>query len=162
MPLVIGLTYLTSSVAGGRTGGLWVPGLIVTAWGVATTTVLSATISVDFTAAAVLAIGLGALVATQLPRVGILQPAHDHRGCGGGWHPGAARGAGRWCLRGRVAVGVFLVLGGLWELRPAVTRPVSSGPGQRHRWRWWGRRRRARRVPVVTTTMTWWRAETFT
>jgi len=71
MPLVIGLTYLTSSVAGGRTGGLWVPGLIVTAWGVATTTVLSATISVDSTADAVLAIGLGALVATQLPRVGI-------------------------------------------------------------------------------------------
>lgn len=71
MPLVLGLTYLASAVAGGRSGGLWVPGLIVTAWGVATTTVLSGAISVDFTAAAVLAIGLGAVAATQLPRVGI-------------------------------------------------------------------------------------------
>ncbi len=54
----------------GAPAGCGCPG-IVTALGVATTTVLSGTISVDFTAAAVLAIGLGAVVATQLPRVGI-------------------------------------------------------------------------------------------
>ncbi len=71
MPLIIGLTYLASSAAGGRSGGLWVPGLIVTAWGVATTTVLSGTIQADFTATTILAIGIGAILATQLPRVGI-------------------------------------------------------------------------------------------
>jgi len=71
MPLIIGLTYLVSSAAGGRSGGLWVPGLIVTAWGVATTTVLSGMIQADFTATTILAIGIGAILATQLPRVGI-------------------------------------------------------------------------------------------
>lgn len=126
MPLVIGLTYLLSSAAGGRSGGLWVPGLIVTTWGVATTTVLSGALSLDFTAAAVLAIGVGSIAATQLPRVGI--PCNPlaiavvvtaigalellEAQAGGifvdGWP---------W--------GMFLVLGGLWELRPAVTRPVS-------------------------------------
>ncbi len=124
MPLVIGLTYLASSVAGGRSGGLWVPGLIVTAWGVATTTVLSGTISVDFTAAAVVAIGLGAVVATQLPRVGI--PCNPLAIA----VVVAAVGALELleAQAGGVFVdgwpwGVFLVLGGLWELRPAMTRP---------------------------------------
>jgi len=69
MPLIIGLTYLVSSIAGGRSG-LWVPGLMVTAWGVATTTVLSGAIRADFTATTILAIGIGAILATQLPRVG--------------------------------------------------------------------------------------------
>ena len=125
MPLVIGLTYLLSAAAGGRSGGLWVPGLIVTAWGVATTTVLSGTVGIDFTAAAVLAIGVGAVAATQLPRAGI--PCNPlaiavvvtaigalellEAQAGGvfvdGWP---------W--------GVFLVLGGIWELRPAVTGPA--------------------------------------
>lgn len=126
MPLVIGLTYLLSSAAGGRSGGLWVPGLIVTAWGMATTTVLSGTLGLDFTAAAVLAIGVGSIAATQLPRAGI--PCNPlaiavvvtaigalellEAQAGGvfvdGWP---------W--------GVFLVLGGIWELRPAVTHSVS-------------------------------------
>lgn len=127
MPLIIGVTYLASSVAGGRSGGLWVPGLIVTAWGVATTTVLSGIIRIDFTAAAVLAIGVGAVLATQLPRVGI--PCNPlaiavvvtaigalelvEAQAGGVFVDGWPWGA-------------FLVLGGLWELRPAVTRPVGT------------------------------------
>jgi hypothetical protein len=127
MPLIIGLTYLASSAAGGRSGGLWIPGLIVTAWGVATTTVLSETIQADFTATTILAIGIGAILATQLPRVGIpcnpLAIAVIVAAIGGlelleaqvggifpqGWP---------W--------GTFLMLGGLWELRPAVTRPSKS------------------------------------
>lgn len=126
MPLVLGVTYLLSSAAGGRSGGLWVPGLIVTAWGVATTAVLSGTLRIDFTAAAVLAIGVGAIAATQLPRAGIpcnplaiavvvtaigaleLLEAQAGGGFADGWPWGA-----------------FLVLGGIWELRPALTRPVS-------------------------------------
>jgi len=127
MPLVLGLTYIASAVAGGRSGGLWVPGLIVTAWGFATTTVLSGTINVDFTAAAVLAIGLGAVVATQLPRVGIpcnpLAIAVVVAAIGALELLEAQAGdvfvdGGPW--------GVFLVLGGLWELRPAMTRPRHS------------------------------------
>ncbi len=127
MPLIIGLTYLASSAAGGRSGGLWIPGLIVTAWGVATTTVLSETIQADFTATTILAIGIGAILATQLPRVGIpcnpLAIAVIVAAIGGlelleaqvggifvqGWP---------W--------GTFLMLGGLWELRAAVTRPSKS------------------------------------
>lgn len=127
MPLIIGLTYLASSVAGGRSGGLWVPGLIVTAWGVATTTVLSGTINVDFTAATILAIGLGAVVATQLPRVGIP--------CNPLAIAVVVASIGALELLEAQAGGVFvdgwpwgvlLVLGGIWELRPTVTRPVGS------------------------------------
>jgi hypothetical protein len=125
MPLVLGVTYLLSSAAGGRSGGLWVPGLIVTAWGVATTTVLSGTLSVDFTAAAVLAIGVGAIAATQLPRAGIpcnpLAIAVVVAAIGALELLEAQAGgvfADGWPW------GVFLVLGGLWELRPAMTGSV--------------------------------------
>lgn len=44
---------------------------MVTAWGVATTTVLGGAVHADFTATTILAIGIGAILATQLPRVGI-------------------------------------------------------------------------------------------
>ena len=128
MPLIIGLTYLASSAAGGRSGGLWVPGLMVTAWGIATTTVLSGTVDVDFTAAAILMIGVGALAATVLPRFGIpcnrvalaaimtaigaleLLEAQAGGVFADGWP---------W--------GVFLMLGGLWELRPAAIRLLPAG-----------------------------------
>jgi len=85
------------------------------------------TIQADFTATTILAIGIGAILATQLPRVGI--PCNPlaiavivaaigalellEAQVGGifvqGWPWGA-----------------FLVLGGLWELRPALTRPSKS------------------------------------
>ncbi len=127
MPLVLGLTYLASAVAGGRSGGLWVPGLIVTAWGLATTTVLSGTINVDFTAAAILAIGLGAVAATQLPRVGIpcnpLAIAVIVAAIGAlELHEAQAGGV----FNDGWPWGVFLMLGGLWELRPTMTRLADS------------------------------------
>ncbi len=124
MPLIIGLTYLISSAIGGRSGGLWIPGFIVTAWGLATTVVLSGTIETDFTAATIMMIGVGAILAVVvLPRVGIpcnplaiavivaaiglleLLQAEIGGVLTKGWP---------W--------GVLLVLGGLWELRPSVTR----------------------------------------
>lgn len=127
MPLIIGLTYLISSAAGGRNGGLWVPGLMVTAWGIGTTTVLSGTIHVDFAAATIFAIGIGAIAATALPRfgircnplaiaaiiaaIGLLELLEAQVG-------GALVDGWPW--------GVFLAAGGLWELRPSVTRPAVS------------------------------------
>jgi hypothetical protein len=126
MPLIIGLTYLISSAAGGRSGGLWVPGLMVTAWGVGTTTVLSGTIRSDFTSTTILAIGIGAILATQLPRVGI--PCNPLAIALiifliGGLELLEAQAGGVF-VKGW-PWGVFLVLGGLWELRPTLTRPSS-------------------------------------
>lgn len=127
MPLIIGLTYLVSSIAGGRSGGLWVPGLMVTAWGVGTTTVLSNTIRSDFTATTILAIGIGAVLATQLPRFGI--PCNPLAIAVivfliGGLELLEAQAGGIF-VKGW-PWGVFLVLGGLWELRPSVTGPAPS------------------------------------
>jgi hypothetical protein len=126
MPLIIGLTHLISSAAGGRSGGLWVPGLMVTAWGVGTTTVLSGTIRSDFTATTIFAIGAGAILATQLPRVGI--PCNPLAIALiifliGGLELLEAQAGGVF-VKGW-PWGVFLMLGGLWELRPALTRPSS-------------------------------------
>lgn len=133
MPLIIGLTYLASSVAGGRSGGLWVPGLVVTAWGVATTTVLSGVISTDFTATTILAIGVGATAATQLPRIGI--PCNPLAIAVVVFLIGALElleaQAGGIFVQGW-PWGVFLVLGGLWELRPAVTRPGAAATRPAH------------------------------
>lgn len=125
MPLIIGLTYLTASAAGGRSGGLWVPGLMVTCWGISTTTVLSGTIRTDFAAAAIFAIGIGAVLATFLPRFGIpcnplaiavimaaigaLELTQFEFG-------GVLNDGWPW--------GAFLAAGGLWELRPGVWRSV--------------------------------------
>ena len=131
MPLIIGLTYLVSSFAGGRSGGLWVPGLMVTAWGVATTTVLSGTIRADFTATTILAIGIGAILATQLPRVGIAGNALAIAmtiALIGGLELLEAQVGGIF-VKGW-PWGVFLGLGGLWELRPAVTRPAVTRPAR--------------------------------
>ena len=127
MPLIIGLTYLAASAAGGRGGGLWVPGLMVTAWGIATTTVLSGTIRVDFTAATIFAIGVGAILATFLPRFGV--PCNPQAiaiivAAIGGLELLEAQVGG--ALVKGWPWGLFLVLGGLWELRPALTRPAMS------------------------------------
>lgn len=127
MPLIIGLTYLASSVAGGRSGGLWVPGLMVTAWGVGTTTVLSGTIKVDFTAATILAIGIGAIAATLLRRFGIpcnpLAIAVIVAAIGGLELAQAQLGG---VLADGWPWGAFLAAGGVWELRPSLTRPQAS------------------------------------
>ncbi len=128
MPLIIGLTYLASSAAGGRSGGLWVPGFIVTSWGVSVLAILSGTIGEagrDFASGTLIGIGVGAVLAVLvLPRlgipcnalavavivlaIGVLEQFQFLVG-------GATADAWPW--------GVLLVLGGLWELRPSLTRP---------------------------------------
>jgi len=83
MPLFVGVSYLVASAVGGRTGGLWVPGLMVSFWGLADVLVLSGTLHVDFASAAITGVGLGALAAVLvLPRVGVP---------GDGAEPGRAR-----------------------------------------------------------------------
>ncbi len=125
MPLFIGICYLTASLVGGRTGGLWVPGLMVTFWGLADVLVLSGTLRVDFTSAAIVGIGLGAVLSVLLlPRfgipvtvlglavntllIGVLELAEAQVGgvLVDGW-----------------AWGLLLVIGALWESRPSVTMP---------------------------------------
>lgn len=128
MPLIIGLTYLVSSAIGGRSGGLWVPGFIVTGWGLAVLAILSGSLGDagrDFAPGTLIGIGVGAVLAVLvLPRlripcnplavavvvlaIGVLEQFQFVVG-------GATQDAWPW--------GVLLVLGGLWELRPSVTRP---------------------------------------
>ena len=130
MPLIIGLTYLAASAAGGSTGGLWVPGLMVTFWGLADVLVLSGTWHVDFASAAISGIGIGAVLSLGLARlgvpvhpaaiavnlllIGLLELAEAQIG-------GPLRDGWPWAL--------LLLLGALWELRPAVTLAQSSSGG---------------------------------
>ena len=135
MPLFVGLSYLTASLVGGRTGGLWVPGLMVTFWGLADVLVLSGTLRVDFPSAAIVGIGLGAVLSVLLlPRfgipvtvlslavntllIGVLELAEAQLG-------GALVDGWAW--------GLLLVIGALWESRPSVTMPdrervAAEGP----------------------------------
>lgn len=126
MPLIIGVSYLVASAVGGRTGGLWVPGLMVTCWGLADVLVLSGTWHIDFASAAITGIGVGAVlslglvrlgipvspaaVAVNLLLIGLLELAEAQVG-------GALVKGWPWAL--------LLVVGALWELRPALTFPDS-------------------------------------
>ncbi len=130
MPLIIGLTYLVASAVGGSTGGLWIPGMMVTFWGLADVLVLSGTWHVDFASAAITGIGIGAVLSLGLARlgmpvnpaaiavnlllIGLLELAEAQIG-------GALTKGWPWAL--------LLLLGALWELRPAVILRNSSPAG---------------------------------
>jgi hypothetical protein len=70
-PLILGLTYLAAAVLGGRQATLWAPGFIITFWGLGVVLVFSHTLTTDFPAVAVTALGAGATVAALLGRVGV-------------------------------------------------------------------------------------------
>ncbi|MBA3248715.1 MAG: hypothetical protein H0T66_00025 [Geodermatophilaceae bacterium] len=69
-PLILGLVYLAAAAVGGRRATLWAPGLVITVWGAAVVAVFSDTISADFTAVAITALGVGATAAALLGRIG--------------------------------------------------------------------------------------------
>lgn len=131
MPLFVGVSYLVASAIGGRSGGLWVPGVMVTFWGLADMLVLSGTLRIDFTSAAIAGIGLGAVLAVLiLPRfavpvtvlsvavntllIGLLQLAEAQ--------------VGGWLVDGW-AWGLLLLVGAVWESRPSVTMPARERVG---------------------------------
>ncbi len=125
MPLMIGLSYLLASLVGGKTGGLWVPGFMITFWGLADMLVLSGRWHIDFASAAITGIGVGAVIAlVLLPRVDIrVTPAAVAVNLLliGLLELGEAQ------LKGPLVKGwpwaLLLVVGALWELRPSVTFP---------------------------------------
>lgn len=69
-PLILGLTYLAAAAVGGRRATLWAPGLIITAWGCGVLLVFSGTLTADFPAVAVTALGIGAAMAALMGRAG--------------------------------------------------------------------------------------------
>jgi len=154
MPLFVGVSYLAASAVGGRTGGLWVPGLMVSFWGLADVLVLSGTLHVDFASAAITGVGLGALAAVLvLPRVGVpvtvlsvavaraclplvqAPGAGPHPGLGGVRHQyaadralGTGGGAGRRRAGRRLGVGAVAAGGGGVGVAPVGD---DAGPGAR-------------------------------
>jgi len=70
-PLILGLTYLAAAVLGAPHATLWASGFIITFWGLGVVLVFSHTITTDFPAVAVTALGAGATVAALLSRVGV-------------------------------------------------------------------------------------------
>lgn len=69
-PLILGLVYLAAAAVGGPHATLWAPGVVITFWGAAVVAVFSDTITADFTAVAVTALGVGATAAALLGRLG--------------------------------------------------------------------------------------------
>ena len=127
MPLIIGVSYLVASAVGGRTGGLWVPGLMITFWGAAHVLVLSGTWHIDFASAAITGIGIGSVLALGLVRLGVLvSPAAIAVNIALiGLLELAEAQVGGELLKGWPWA-LLLVVGALWELRPAVTFPRST------------------------------------
>ncbi len=74
MPLIVGLAYLAAAWAGGRGGGLWAPGCVVTGWGVANLALAEpalADLRAPESAAHMVGIGLGVLALGALARAGV-------------------------------------------------------------------------------------------
>ncbi len=131
MPLFVGVSYLAASAVGGRTGGLWVPGLMVSFWGLADVLVLSGTLHVDFASAAITGVGLGALAAVLvLPRVGVpvtVLSLAVNTLLIGLLELAEAQVAG--VLVDGWAWGLLLLAGAVWESRPSVTMPARERVG---------------------------------
>ncbi len=131
MPLFVGVSYLAASAVGGRSGGLWVPGVMVTFWGLADALVLGGTLQIDFPSAAIAGIGLGAVLSVLiLPRFGIpvtvLSVAVNTLLIG--LLELAEAQIGGWLIDGW-GWGLLLLVGALWESRPSVTMPGREHAG---------------------------------
>ncbi len=122
LPLVTGLVYLAAAAVGGRDGALWGPGLVVTGFG------LGVVLTVDgplggqlFSPVVLTTVGLGAVVAMLLPRLGLAVDGLSVAVAvllSGVFFLLSERGATD-VFRSALVYGVLLAAWGLWELRPA-------------------------------------------
>ena len=71
MPIILGVSYLSAAAVGGKGSPHWAVGLILSSWGLAVLLLLRGTWTTDFAGTAVMAIGVGLVLAALLPRVGI-------------------------------------------------------------------------------------------
>jgi len=70
--LMLGVTYLVAAAVRGRGGPLWAPALVLACWGGAVALWFTGHLREDFTAVAVAGLGVGAVLAALLPRVGVV------------------------------------------------------------------------------------------
>ncbi len=122
LPLVSGLVYLAAAAVGGRDGELWGPGLVVTGFG------LGVVLTVDgplggalFSPVVLTTVGLGAVVAMLLPRLGVAVDGLSVAAAvllSGVFFLLSERGATD-VFRSSLVYGALLAAWGLWELRPA-------------------------------------------
>ncbi len=122
LPLVAGLVYLAAASVGGRDGELWGPALVVTGFG------LGVVLTVDgplggalFSPVVLTTVGLGAVVAMLLPRLGVVVDGLSVAAAvllSGVFFLLSERGATD-VFRSSLVYGALLAAWGLWELRPA-------------------------------------------
>ncbi len=122
LPLVSGLVYLAAAAVGGRDGELWGPGLVVTGFG------LGVVLTVDgplggalFSPVVLTTVGLGAVVAMLLPRLGLAVDGLSVAAAvllSGVFFLLSERGATD-VFRSALVYGALLAAWGVWELRPA-------------------------------------------
>jgi hypothetical protein len=77
LSVVLGLTYLAAAAVTGRASPLWSAGLVLSSWSLAVALVLTRTVAVDFTGAAITGLGIGAVLATTLVNRGVLTARAD-------------------------------------------------------------------------------------
>jgi len=70
-PLGIGLVYLASAVAGGRTGGYWAGALVLVGWGAAVAYARQASPDVDIAGLYLAGAGIGVCLAIAAQRLGV-------------------------------------------------------------------------------------------
>lgn len=121
LPLVTGSVYLAAAVAGGRSGDLWGPALVVLGFG------LGAVMTVDgplggelFSPVVLTSVGAGAVLAMLLPRTGIAVSGLSVASAvllSGVFFLLSERGPTE-LFRATTTYGILLAVWGLWELRP--------------------------------------------
>lgn len=124
-PLIVGLTYLTAAMAGGRKGALWAPGIVTTCWGIAVLLGVHNVVTLDSKTSYLIAGVIGIAIALTLRftiglAAGFIGLAvsmaiiliHDNAD------------VPSWIFKG-ITFAVLLGVWGIWELRPATSRATQ-------------------------------------
>ena len=130
LPLLTGSAYLAAAAAGGRDGALWGPALVVLGFGAGVALTVEGPLGGELFSPVVLtSVGVGALVATLLPRLGIPVPAPSVAAAvllSGVFFLLSERGPTE-LFRSTLVYGGLLVAWGLWELLPRRGPAVAGG-----------------------------------